>query len=68
MADWIDNYYELATFDAEGVSMGCRVKFPQAIEKTASDNVHFSVRLHYEDDEPVFDELSMHITGQEDNG
>ena len=67
MADWLDEYYELATFDAEGVSMGCKVTFPKPIQKTASDKVHFSVRLHYEDDQPVFDGLSMHITGREED-
>lgn len=66
MADWVDEYYELATFDAEGVSMGCKVTFPKSIQKTASDTVHFGVACHYEDDKLVFDGLSMHLTGRED--
>jgi hypothetical protein len=66
MADWVDNYYDLATFETDGVSMGCRVKFPESIEKTASDELRFSVHVRYEDGEPIFKGLSMHFKGRDD--
>ena len=69
MADWVDNYYDPATFDTEGVSMGCRVKLPKPIQKTASDRLHFSWRVKFvEDGEVQLDELSMHVDGVEDDG
>ena len=69
MADWVDNYYDPASFDTEGVSMGCRVKLPQPIQKTASDRLHFSYRVRMVDDGEVqFDGLSMHMDEAKDDG
>jgi hypothetical protein len=67
MADWVDNYYDPATFDTDGVSMGCRVELPQPMQKTASDRLHFSWKVSFvEDGEVQFDELSMHMDGVDD--
>ena len=69
MADWVEKYYDEARFDTEGVSMGCRVKLPQPIRKTASDELHFSYRVSFvEGGEVQFDGLSMHFEEAKDDG
>jgi hypothetical protein len=66
VADWVDNYYEIAQFDTEGVSMGCRVKLPQPIRKTASDCLHVSYKVNMVDGGTLG--LEMHMDENKDDG